>query len=532
MINVDNAAVRHQLEAVGICNSQNIHWNYLEPELYECSAQRNEGHITNCGALAVETGAHTGRSANDKYIVRDKLTESTVWWESNQPMSPKQFDILHRDMSKFAEQSELYVQDLYGGASKNTRLSVRVIMARAWHALFIRNMLVRPRNSELTSFIPELTIIDLPDFEADPDRHGTRSNTVIACDFTRKLVLIGGTAYAGEMKKSVFSYLNFVLPEQKILPMHCSANHGKDGSSAIFFGLSGTGKTTLSADPDRILIGDDEHGWDGNGVFNFEGGCYAKTIKLSAETEPEIYSATQRFGTVLENVILNADRVPDFDDVSLTENGRCAYPIDFIPNASATGAALHPKNIIMLTADAFGVLPPIAKLTPAQAMYHFLSGYTAKVAGTEEGVTEPTATFSTCFGAPFMPRNPSEYGNLLRELIAEHKVDCWLINTGWTGGAYGTGTRMPLKSTRALLSAALAGRLGSVSYRKDPNFGIMIPENVPGVESKLLDPRNTWENPEAYDQQARKLVEMFTSNFSQFDAHVDSSIRDAAPMAC
>ncbi len=363
-------------------------------------------------------------------------------------------------MLEHAAGKELFVQDLIGGADVDYSLPTRVVTEFAWHSLFIRNLLIRPELSALAAFVPKLTIIDLPSFKADPERYGCRTETVIACDFTNGLVLIGGTSYAGEMKKSVFTVLNYLLPAKGVMPMHCSANAGPDGDAAVFFGLSGTGKTTLSADPSRTLIGDDEHGWGENGIFNFEGGCYAKTIRLSAEAEPEIYATTQRFGTVLENVVLNEQREPDFDDGSLTENTRCAYPLDFIPNASKTGLAAHPKTIIMLTADAFGVMPPIARLTPDQAMYHFLSGYTAKVAGTEKGVTEPEATFSTCFGAPFMPRHPAEYGNLLKELIGRHGVDCWLVNTGWTGGAYGTGKRMPIKATRALLSAALSGDLG------------------------------------------------------------------------
>ena len=352
---------------------------------------------------------------------------------------------------------------------------------------------------------------------------------MIACDFTRGLVLIGGTSYAGEMKKAVFTVLNYLLPARNVMPMHCSANVGPDGDAAVFFGLSGTGKTTLSADPSRTLIGDDEHGWGENGIFNFEGGCYAKTIRLSAEAEPEIYDTTRRFGTVLENVVLDAEGVPDLDDGSLTENTRSAYPLHFIPNASESGMTGHPQTIIMLTADAFGVMPPIARLTPDQAMYHFLSGYTAKVAGTEKGVTEPEATFSTCFGAPFMPRHPAEYGNLLKELIGRHGVDCWLVNTGWTGGAYGTGRRMPIKATRALLAAALKGDLDKAEFRIDPNFGFAVPVSVAGVDGNILDPRSTWADPAAYDAQASKLVQMFVTNFTKFEQHVDGGVRDAAP---
>jgi phosphoenolpyruvate carboxykinase (ATP) len=432
-------------------------------------------------------------------------------------------------MLEHARGKSLYVQDLIGGADADNALPTRVITEFAWHSLFIRNLLIRPDKSALASFAPRLTIIDLPDFKADPERHGCRTETVIACDFTNGLVLIGGTSYAGEMKKSVFTALNYLLPAKGVMPMHCSANVGPDGDAAVFFGLSGTGKTTLSADPKRTLIGDDEHGWGEDGIFNFEGGCYAKTIRLSAEAEPEIYATTRRFGTVLENVILDENRKPDFNDGSLTENTRCAYPLDFIPNASKTGTAGHPRTIIMLTADAFGVMPPIAKLTPEQAMYHFLSGYTAKVAGTEKGVTEPEATFSTCFGAPFMPRHPSEYGNLLRDLIARHDVTCWLVNTGWTGGAYGTGHRMPIKATRTLLGAALDGSLANAEFRTDENFGFAVPVSVEGVDTTILDPRSTWADGNAYDAQARKLVDMFITNFAKFEAHVDGSVRDAAP---
>jgi phosphoenolpyruvate carboxykinase (ATP) len=401
---------------------------------------------------------------------------------------------------------------------------------KAYRISAIRNLLIRPDQGELNDYVPGLTIIDLPSFKADPARHGCRTETVIACDFKRKIVLIGGTSYAGEMKKSVFTYLNYVLPDRKVMPMHCSANVGDKGDVAVFFGLSGTGKTTLSADPNRVLLGDDEHGWGPNGVFNFEGGCYAKTIRLSREAEPEIFATTERFGTVLENVTIDPiTRIPDFDDASKTENTRCAYPLDFIPNASATGRAGIPKNIVMLTCDAFGVLPPIAKLTPAEAMYHFLSGYTAKVAGTEKGVKDPEATFSTCFGAPFMPRHPSEYGNLLRDLIAKHHVDCWLVNTGWTGGKYGVGRRMPIRVTRRLLTAALDGSLSRADFRRDPYFGFAVPTSVPGVEPHILYPVKTWQNKAEFAETAKRLIDMFNENFKRFEGHVDSDVRSAAP---
>ena len=517
------------LAAIGLDNLARANYNFSELELYEEAIRRGEADITADGALRAITGQHTGRSPKDKFVVRDEVTEDKIWWDNNKPLSPEHFAVLHQDMLAHAAGKTLYVQDLIGGADAENALPTRVVTELAWHALFIRNLLIRPKRETLNGFQQKLTIINLPSFKADPARHGCRSETVIACDLTNGLVLIGGTSYAGENKKSVFTVLNYLLPATGVMPMHCSANVGPAGDSAVFFGLSGTGKTTLSADPTRTLIGDDEHGWGENGIFNFEGGCYAKAIKLSAEAEPEIYSATRRFGTVLENVVLDENRVPDFNDNSLTENTRSAYPLHFIPNASETGLAPHPKTIIMLTADAFGVMPPIARLTPEQAMYHFLSGYTAKVAGTEKGVTEPEATFSTCFGAPFMPRHPAEYGNLLKELIARHGVDCWLVNTGWTGGAYGTGRRMPIKATRALLSAALSGDLKNSEFRTDPNFGFAVPVAVDGVEGSILDPRSTWADSAAYDAQASKLVSMFIKNFEKFEDHVDSNVRDAAP---
>ena len=517
------------IETAGLKNLRHVFYNLVEPELYEQAIRRGEAEITAHGALVARTGQHTGRSAKDKFVVRDEQTESRLWWDNNKAMSPEAFDTLYQDFVAHAKDRELFVQDLIGGADDSNAMPVRVVTEYAWHSHFIRNLLIRPERSALASFLPRLTVIDLPSFRADPARHQCRTETVIAVDLTRMIVLIGGTSYAGEMKKSVFTALNYLLPETGVMPMHCSANMGNDGDAAVFFGLSGTGKTTLSADPARTLIGDDEHGWGADGIFNFEGGCYAKTIRLSEEAEPEIFTTTRRFGTILENVVLDENRVPDFDDASLTENTRCAYPLHFIPNASDSGRAPHPKNIIMLTADAFGVLPPIARLTPAQAMYHFLSGYTAKVAGTEKGVTEPEATFSTCFGAPFMPRHPSEYGNLLRNLIAMHQVNCWLVNTGWTGGAYGTGNRMPIKATRTLLSAALDGSLNESEFRTDANFGFEVPVSVSGVDSKILDPRSTWSDTHAYDIQAGKLVGMFIDNFSKFESHVDAAVLSAAP---
>ncbi|MCM2294436.1 phosphoenolpyruvate carboxykinase [Allorhizobium sp. BGMRC 0089] len=522
--------LQNGIETIGLNKAGRVHYNLLPAALYEFAIRKGEAVLTADGALCADTGQHTGRSPKDKFIVRDENTDGQIWWDNNKPMSKEHFALLLQDMQEHVVGKELFVQDLIGGADKANALPTRVITELAWHSLFIRNLLIRPDRASLENFVPDFTIIDLPSFKADPARYGCRTETVIACDLTNRIVLIAGTYYAGEMKKSVFTALNYLLPAKKVMPMHCSANVGPDGDTAIFFGLSGTGKTTLSADPTRTLIGDDEHGWGENGIFNFEGGCYAKTIRLSAEAEPEIYATTKRFGTVLENVVLDVDGVPDFNDGSKTENTRCAYPLDFIPNASDTGLAPHPKTIIMLTADAFGVMPPIAKLTPEQAMYHFLSGYTAKVAGTERGVTEPEATFSTCFGAPFMPRHPAEYGNLLKELIASHGVDCWLVNTGWTGGAYGVGNRMPIKATRALLTAALSGELKKADFRTDANFGFKVPVAMEGVDTKILDPRSTWSDGQAYDAQAQKLVGMFIANFEKFEAHVDSNVRNAAPV--
>ncbi|HEY2445257.1 MAG TPA: phosphoenolpyruvate carboxykinase [Rhizomicrobium sp.] len=521
----------HGLEQQGFRNLKAVHRNLPAPALYERAVMRGEGHIARGGALVALTGQHTGRSASDKFIVCDAASETQVWWDNNKPMTPGHFDALHQAMIAYAQGRELFAQDLYGGADPAHRLPVRVVTEFAWHSLFIQHLLIEPISGERESFDPEFTIIDLPGFLADPAMHGTASGTVIAVNFSKKLVLIGGTSYAGEMKKSVFTILNYLLPPKRVMPMHCSANVGPGRDAAIFFGLSGTGKTTLSADATRTLIGDDEHGWSENGVFNFEGGCYAKVIKLSAEAEPEIYATTRRFATVLENVVMDpVTRELDLDDGRYTENTRAAYPIGYIPNASRTGMAPHPRNVILLTADAFGVLPPIAKLTPSQAMYHFLSGFTAKVAGTEKGLgNEPQPTFSTCFGAPFMPRHPSEYGNLLRDLIAGHRADCWLVNTGWTGGSFGSGHRMPIKATRALLSAALDGTLANVEMRIDPHFRFRVPLSVPGVDARMLDPRETWSDKSAYDAQAIKLVGMFRDNFRKFEAHVGQDVLQAAP---
>ncbi len=519
------------LKNQGIKGLGKVYYNLSEPALIEMALKRDEGRLGQGGTLLVETGKHTGRSPKDKFTVRLPSNEESVWWENNAPMDPAAFDQLHADMLEHMKGGDYFVQDLYAGADAAHRLDVRVINELAWHNLFIRHMLRRPELRELDDYAPEYTIINCPSFQADPKRHGCRSETVITLHMEKKLILIAGSEYAGENKKSVFGLLNYLLPERGIMPMHCSANHavGNPIDTAIFFGLSGTGKTTLSADPKRVLIGDDEHGWSDRGTFNFEGGCYAKTINLSEEAEPEIYATCSMFGTVIENMVYDPETLElDFEDDSLTANMRCAYPMHYISNASSTAIGGHPKNIIMLTCDAFGVLPPIARLSPAQAEYHFLSGFTSKVAGTERGVTEPQPTFSTCFGAPFMPRRPEVYGALLRGKIAKHGATCWLVNTGWTGGAFGTGSRMPIKATRALLSAALDGSLADAKFRKDPSFGFEVPIEVPGVASILLDPRRTWDDGAAYDAQAAKLVGMFANNFEQYLAHIDEDVRAVA----
>ena len=521
---------RARAEKFGFKDLAAVHWNLPPEQLYEFALRGNEGHVVEGGAFCAETGIHTGRSPKDKFVVCDEQTERTIWWDKNGKLSPEQFDVLLKDFLEHARGKELFAQDLYGGADPKYRIKARVFTELAWHSLFIRSLLIRPERKDLPSYVPDFTILCLPTFKADPKKHGVRSETVVALNLTKRMILIGGSFYAGEMKKSVFTTLNYYLPAESVMPMHCSANVGKDGDVALFFGLSGTGKTTLSADPNRTLIGDDEHGWGPHGVFNFEGGCYAKCIKLSREAEPEIYDATLRFGSVLENVVFNPDtRLVDFDDESKTENTRSAYPLEFIPNASRSGRAGQPTNLVMLTADAYGVMPPIARLTPAQAMYHFLSGYTAKVAGTEKGLVGVQPEFSTCFGAPFLPRHPTVYGNLLRELIAVHNVDCWLVNTGWTAGRYGVGRRMPIKVTRTLLTAALDGSLRNAKFRTDPYFGFSVPTSVPGIEPHLLYPFKTWQNKSEFDKTARELVAMFQKNFVQFETHVDADVRDAQP---
>jgi phosphoenolpyruvate carboxykinase (ATP) len=520
---------RYELDNYGISETADVYWNLTTPELYEEIARRNEGIFSDHGALIVDTGEHTGRAAKDKAIVRDETSSDKVFWgEVNKEFSAEKFNALKERMMAHAKGRDLFVQDTFAGADPRYRLPVRIITELAWHSLFARTMFIN--DSTVADHKPEFTIINFPSFRAEPARDGTRAETFILMDFSQRLVLIGGTSYAGETKKSVFTILNYLLPQRGVMSMHCSANVGNKGDVAIFFGLSGTGKTTLSADPERQLIGDDEHGWSDDGVFNFEGGCYAKVIKLSAEAEPDIYRTTRMFGTVLENVVYDKEtRSLDLDDASKTENTRAAYPLTSIPNIVPEGYGGQPQNIIMLTADAFGVLPPVSRLSPEQAMYHFLSGYTAKVAGTERGVTEPTATFSTCFGAPFMVLHPGVYADLLGKKMAEHKANCWLVNTGWSGGPYGEGERMKIKYTRAMIRAILNGSLAEIETQPDPVFGLNIPVSCPDVPSEVLIPRNTWADKEAYDAKARDLARRFNENFKKYSDGVSEAVRAVAP---
>ncbi|MBI3942596.1 MAG: phosphoenolpyruvate carboxykinase [Chloroflexi bacterium] len=522
---------QYGLENAGLWNVGSVYWNFSTPALYEEAIRRREGRLAHLGPLVVRTGQYTGRAPNDKFIVKEASSADLVWWgKVNRPLDPASFETLHRRLQAYLQGKDLYVQDCFAGADLAYRLPIRVITEAAWHSLFARNMFIQAKTAELATHKPDFTIIDVPNFYAVPEVDGTRSEVFIVINFAARLVLIGGTQYAGEIKKSVFTLLNYLLPQQNVLSMHCSANIGPQGDIAIFFGLSGTGKTTLSADPTRTLIGDDEHGWSDDGVFNFEGGCYAKVIRLSPEAEPEIYQTTRRFGTILENVTMDSvtGRL-DLNDDSLTENTRAAYPISHISNARRDGLGGHPSNIIMLTADAFGVLPPIARLTSAQAMYHFLSGYTAKVAGTEKGVTEPQATFSTCFGAPFMALSPAIYANLLGNKISGHHVKVWLVNTGWSGGPYGVGQRMKIAYTRAMVHAALNGQLDDAPVAADPIFGLAVPVSCPGVPAEVLNPRNTWADKAAYDLQARKLAGMFAENFKTFAGDVSQEVGEAGP---
>ena len=521
-----------QLQDQGIHNINNLFYNLTTPALYEQASRRREAMISHMGPLVVRTGQHTGRSPNDKFIVRSPEIEDKVWWgKINKPLDEKYFSRIYNHMLSYMQNKDLYVQDCFAGTDPKYRLPIRVITETAWHNLFARNLFVLGNSNELKDHQPEFTLIDMPYFQADPENDGTTSGLFVILNFVRKLIIIGGTSYAGEIKKSIFTIMNYLMPLQNVMSMHCSANVGEKGDVAILFGLSGTGKTTLSADPKRKLIGDDEHGWSDKGVFNYEGGCYAKVIKLSMEAEPDIYATTRTFGTVLENVAMDVPtRRLDLNDDSLTENTRAAYPLDYIKNIEPSGMAGHPNNIVMLTADAFGVLPPIAKLTSDQAMYHFISGYTAKVAGTEKGITEPKATFSTCFGAPFMVLHPSVYANLLGEKIHKHNVKCWLVNTGWTGGPYGEGNRIKIAYTRAMLNAALNGELDDVPTNKDPYFGLSVPVSVKGVPDEALNPRNTWKDKSKYDETAKRLVNMFHENFKAFEADTPENIKNAGPV--
>ncbi len=520
-------------DPLNLRNVGRIYWNLNTPALYEQIVRRREGEIMHLGPIAVRTGHHTGRAANDKFIVRDEESTDKVWWgKSNPPFEPERFEAIYRRIGAYLQGRDLFVQDVFGGADPRYRIAVRVINETAWHNLFARTMFARTTKEDLEKFQPDFTVLHVPNFHAFPEVDGTNSETFIILNLGKKLVIIGGTSYGGEIKKSIFTVLNYLLPQEKLLSMHCSANVGPDGDVALFFGLSGTGKTTLSADPNRRLIGDDEHGWSDDGVFNFEGGCYAKVIKLSQESEPEIYECTRKFGTIIENVAYDPlTRRLDLDDDSLTENTRAAYPLTHIPDVVRSGRADIPKNVIMLTADAFGVLPPISKLTPAQAMYHFISGYTAKLAGTEKGVTEPSAVFSACFGAPFMALHPFTYASLLNEKVIAGNVDCWLINTGWSGGPYGVGERMKIKYTRAMVKAALEGKLKDVSFKPHPIFKIGVPQSCPDVPAEVLDPRNTWKDPEAYDRQAAELARKFKENFKQFADEASDEVCQAGPKA-
>ena len=527
-----NADIRsdYGIENHGLNPKKTVRWNLTPAQTYELSLARGDGRIAHMGGFAAVTAPHTGRSPNDKFTVKEPSTEDSIDWGSvNVPMSPEHFDALRADIVDYLNDRDLFVRDARAGSDPRG-IGVRVISESAWHSMFAYNMFLRLSDAELAGARPDFTILHAPMMSADPDRHGSRSTTCVTVNFAAREVLICGTRYAGEIKKSIFSVLNYSLVDDGVLPMHCSANIGGDGDTALFFGLSGTGKTTLSANPERGLIGDDEHGWSDDGVFNFEGGCYAKVIKLSPDGEPEIYQASRMFGTILENVVLD-DRTHeiDYDDGSITENTRASYPIDYVPNAVIPGRGGHPKNVVFLTADAFGVLPPISCLTPEQAMYHFLSGYTAKVAGTERGITEPKATFSACFGGPFLPRSPVVYARMLGEKLKRHGAKVWLVNTGWTGGAYGVGSRMKLGYTRAMVQAALAGKLDGVATTADPVFGLAIPNAVPEVPDEVLTPRNTWSDGAEYDAMAAKLAGMFQDNFGQYEAEVSAEVKAAGP---
>jgi len=525
-------ATHPELDALGFQNLNMVYWQLHTPQLYEQAIRRQEGFVAHLGPLVVRTGDHTGRSPRDRFIVREPGSEQDIWWgDINRSIGEDQFSALHQKILAYFQGKNAFVQNCFAGADPEYTMPIRVITETAWHSLFARNMFVRATSEEMVDFEPEYTLFHAPNFHALPDIDGTNSAAFVLINFSKRLVLIGGTSYAGEIKKSIFSVLNYILPRQNVLSMHCSANEGDDGDVVLFFGLSGTGKTTLSADSKRTLIGDDEHGWSDNGVFNFEGGCYAKVISLSRTGEPEIYGTTRRFGTILENVWMHMDsRRLDLDNSSFTENTRASYPISHIPNATRSGMGGHPNHVVFLTADAFGVLPPISKLTPEQAMYHFMSGYTAKVAGTEKGVgSEPQATFSACFGAPFLPLHPTVYARLLGEKLEKHHAQAWLVNTGWTGGPYGVGQRMELSHTRAIVHAILDGVLDEAETRVDPFFGLYVPTRVPMVPDEVLDPRQTWENREEYDLKARELAGRFVDNFKQYEGEVAESTMAAGP---
>ncbi|MCG6919612.1 MAG: phosphoenolpyruvate carboxykinase (ATP) [Acidobacteria bacterium] len=517
---------------MGITNIDRAYHNLPTPALVERAIRNHEGHLAHLGPLVTRTGQYTGRSANDKFVVEEPTSRDKIWWgKHNRSMEEESFNLLEAHLLAYLQGRDIYIQDAYAGADPECRLRVRVITETAWHSMFVRNMFIRELDRDvLEGFEPEFTVLHCPGFRAIPELDGTNSEAFIVLHFGRRLVIIGGTSYAGEIKKSIFTVMNYLLPQRGVLGMHCSANRGAEGDTALFFGLSGTGKTTLSSEADRAMIGDDEHGWNESGIFNFEGGCYAKVIRLDPAAEPEIYATTRRFGTILENVALDmTDRRINLDDASMAENTRASYPITHLPNVVPDGRGGHPRHIVMLTADAFGVLPPLARMTPAQAMYHFISGYTAKVAGTERGVTEPIATFSACFGAPFMALHPTVYADMLGKLIAEHRSQCWLVNTGWTGGPYGTGHRMKIQHTRALIRSALEGQLDEVEFRTDPVFKVAVPREVPGVPREVLTPRDTWSDPKAYDAKADTLARLFADNFAEYAGSLEDAVKAAAP---
>jgi phosphoenolpyruvate carboxykinase (ATP) len=523
---------RYGLEHHELAPDHEVFWNQPPAELVEAAVRRGEGELVATGPFNAITSPHTGRSPNDRFIVREPSTEERIaWGKVNVPLVGDAFDTLRADLLEHLNGRDLFVRDMWAGADAEHRLPVRTVTSSAWHNMFAHNMFRHPLPDEVEGFEPRFTILHAPEFEADPERHGTRTGTFVVIHFGRGEVLIGGTRYAGEIKKSIFSVLNFLLPEAGVLSMHCSANTGEGGDTALFFGLSGTGKTTLSADPERGLIGDDEHGWSEEGIFNFEGGCYAKVIRLSPDGEPEIYATTQMFGTILENVTVDENRSVRLDDDSITENTRASYPLSFIPNHVPSGRGGHPRNVIFLTADAYGVLPPVARLSREQAMYHFLSGYTAKVAGTERGIDEPQATFSACFGEPFMVLPPVRYAEMLGERIDRHDVRVWLVNTGWTGGPHGEGHRMKLEHTRAMIRAIFSGELDDAESREDPIFGIRVPVRVEGVPNEVLHPRETWKDRSAFDDQARKLASMFRENFQSLSGDIPQAVREGGPLS-